>query len=105
MHLLVGGTRTGKALRARRDGPTGRALILKLTCWIRGTHPSTLGQTRARAHQLGEPKETETEEEYVFGRGLVGVYLSAQGCRAGELDMIVIEDQMRPKEVLILELH
>ena len=86
MYLSVGGTRTGEAPRAQRDGPTGRELILKLTCWVRGTHPSTLGRTRARTHQLGEPKETETEVEYVFGRGLVGMYLStrAQGCLAGE---------------------
>jgi hypothetical protein len=29
---------------------------LKLTCWVRGTNPSTLELERARAYQFGEPK-------------------------------------------------
>ena len=76
MYLSVGGTRTEEAPRARRDEATGRELILKLTCWARGTNPLTLGRTRARAHQVGEPKETETEVENVFGRSLVGTFRS-----------------------------
>ena len=37
--------------------------IPKLTCWVCGTKPSTLVRKRARAHQTGGPKETETELE------------------------------------------
>jgi hypothetical protein len=35
---------------------SGWPTILKLTCWVRGTNPSTLEGERARAHQIGEPK-------------------------------------------------
>jgi len=37
--------------------------ILRLTCWVRGTNPSTLERKRARAHQIGMPKQTDTELE------------------------------------------
>jgi hypothetical protein len=43
--------------RSRSVFPHSRfPTILKLTCWVCGTHPSTLGRKRARAHQAGEPK-------------------------------------------------
>jgi hypothetical protein len=34
--------------------------IAEWTCWVCGTDPSTLDRERARAHQIGEPKQTET---------------------------------------------
>jgi hypothetical protein len=89
MYLSVGGTRPGEDPRRF----------------------STSGRTRARAHQLGEPKVTETVEN-VFGRGLVGMYLSfldgALGFFAGEFgDRNVIELQLLFEEELlgILELN
>jgi hypothetical protein len=41
----------------------GWPTIRKLSCWVRGTHMSTLERETARAHQTDEPKQTETELE------------------------------------------
>ena len=36
--------------------PSGWLTILQLTCWVRGSNPSTLERERAQAHQIGESK-------------------------------------------------
>ena len=33
---------------------SGSQTVLKLTLWVRGTHPSIMQRERARAHQIGE---------------------------------------------------
>ena len=40
---------------------SGSPTTLKLTFWVSGTNPSTLDRNRARAHQNGEPNQTERE--------------------------------------------
>ena len=38
-----------------------------LTCWVRGTTSSTSRRKRARAHQIGEQKQTNTERGTLWG--------------------------------------
>ena len=46
---------------------------LKLTCWVRGTNPSTLVRERARASQIGERNTSEAEQGEDLARFLVAV--------------------------------
>ncbi|KAJ1465459.1 hypothetical protein T484DRAFT_2714363, partial [Baffinella frigidus] len=45
-----------RAPATRSQPRSGWPTILKLTCWVCRTNPSTLGRKRARAHQIGEPE-------------------------------------------------
>ena len=40
---------------------SGRSTILKVACWLRGTHLSSLERKRVRAHHVFECKYTEIE--------------------------------------------
>lgn len=47
--------------------------MLKLTNWACGTNPPTSGRKRARYHQIGETKSTETEDHIMIDAGNRGI--------------------------------
>jgi hypothetical protein len=56
----------GNVMPQRALPHAGCLTIPKLTCWVCGTHSSTLQQERDRAHEFGEPELSETP----LGKGM-----------------------------------
>jgi hypothetical protein len=72
---------------------SGWPTILELTCWVRATNPSNLEQKRARSHQIGDTKYTETELGFLVDRrASLGSSLAlsqlVRSCQFGETGLV-----------------